>query len=252
MKMNIAIITGASSGIGMELARQIDGRLAKTDEIWLLARRKEPLEAAAAHMHIKTRVIPIDLTCEKELRRFSEVLDISRPKITVLVNCAGTGRHGSFERQSEEDVTEMLRLNIDALTRLTQICLPYMRKGSRILQFSSGAAFVPQADFAVYAASKAYVYSYSRALYKELKRRGIYVTTVCPGPVKTPFLEKAYKNGEPISRLKQKTMVNAKTVAAQAIKDCANKKAVSICGLPMKLLYWGTQGISEILSSFAG
>lgn len=245
--MNIAIITGASSGMGMEFAGQIDKRLRKTDEIWLLARRREPMEKLAQSMHTKTRTIPIDLTSEKELRQFAEVLAISAPKITMLVNCAGVGYHGRFSGQSDEETTAMLRLNVEALTILTKICLPYMRKGSKIVQFASGAAFVPQANFAVYAASKSYVYSFSRALGRELKERGISVTTVCPGPVDTPFLEHAYEDISHMKRLKKLTMKGAGCVVAKAIEDCCKGKAVSVCGLPMKALYLATQGIQNIM-----
>lgn len=244
--MNIAIITGASSGMGMEFSRQLDSQLRKTDEIWLLARRKEPMEELARSMRIKTRTISIDITNENELRHFREVLEISAPKITMLVNCAGMGRYGAFSEQDDDEISAMLRLNVAALTKLTKICLPYMRKGSKIIQLASGAAFVPQANFAVYAASKAYVYSFSRALRKELNKRGISVTTVCPGPVDTPFLENAYGDVSNMSGLKRLTTVSAECVAAKAIEDCKRSKAVSVCGLPMKVLYLMTQGVQNI------
>lgn len=247
--MNIAIITGASSGMGMEFARQIDSQLCKTDEIWLLARRRELMDELARSMRIKTRTISIDITDEKELKRFAEVLEISAPKITMLVNCAGVGCHGEFYEQNDEEISAMLRLNVMALTRLTKICLPYMRKGSKVVQFSSGAAFVPQAGFAVYAASKSYVYSFSRALRKEIKVRGVGVTTVCPGPVDTPFLERAYGDMSHMSKLKRLTMVSASCVVSRAIEDCKRGRAVSVCGLPMQVLYLATQGIQNVITA---
>ena len=243
--MNIAIITGASSGIGMEFARQIDRNLRKTDEIWLLARRREPMEELARSMRTKTSIIVIDITNEKELKQFKEVLEISSPKITMLVNCAGVGYHGDFSKQSDEEITSMLRLNVMSLTMLTKICLPYMRKGSKIVQFASGAAFLPQADFAVYAASKSYVYSFSRALGQELKKRGVNVTTVCPGPVDTPFLERAYEDVSHMGVLKRLTMVSAACVVSKAIADCKKGRAVSVCGIPMKALYLAMQGLQS-------
>ena len=247
--MNIAIITGASSGMGMEFARQIDGRLCKTDEIWLLARSREPMEELARSMRIKTRIIVIDITNEKDMNQFAEVLAISVPKITMLVNCAGMGRYGAFAEQNDDEISAMLRLNVVALTKLTKICIPYMRKGSKIIQFASGAAFVPQAEFAVYAASKSYVYSLSRALRKELKKRGVNVTTVCPGPVDTPFLEQAYGDMSHMSRLKKMTTVSAAHVVSKAIADCKRRKAVSVCGLPMQALYLATQSIQNIIGA---
>lgn len=244
--MNIAIITGASSGMGMQFAKQIDNNLCKTDEIWLLARRREPMEELARSMQTKTRCVSIDITDEKELKHFAEILAIGAPKITMLVNCAGVGIHGDFSEQRDDDISAMLRLNVMALTCLTKICLPYMRRGSKIIQFASGAAFVPQAHFAVYAATKSYVYSFSMALKKELKKRGISVTTVCPGPVNTPFLEKAYGDISHMNILKKLTMVSADRVVSKAIEDCKRGRAVSVCGLPMKALYLATQSVQNI------
>ena len=249
--MNIAIITGASSGMGMEFARQLDRQLSKTDEVWLLARRKDPMEELARSMRIKTRTISVDITNENELNHFREVLAISAPKITMLVNCAGMGRYGDFSEQDDEEISAMLRLNVVALTKLTKICLPYMRKGSKIIQLASGAAFVPQAGFSVYAASKSYVYSFSRALRKELSKRCISVTTVCPGPVDTPFLEQAYGDMSQMSNLKRLTTVSAECVVAKAIEDCKRGRAVSVCGLPMQALYLATQGIQNIIQVFS-
>lgn len=248
--MNIAIITGASSGMGWAFARRLDGLLKKTDEIWLLARRKDKLDALAVQMKIKTRAIAIDLTSEKELAQFAEVLSISNAGITVLINCAGVGKYGAFTELDSKACGEMLRLNVLALTEMTRLCLPYMRKGSRILELASGAAFLPQADFAAYAASKAYVYSFSRALEKELRNRGIHVTTVCPGPVDTPFLENAYDRLACMGRLKKFTMVNAEQVAETALLDSKRGRSVSVCGLPMKLLYLATQSVPNALQIF--
>lgn len=247
--MNIAIITGASSGMGLEFARQIDKCLGKTDEIWLLGRNKVSLDELAESLRHKARAIAIDLSEEKELRQFEEVLMIQCPRITVLVNCAGTGSYKPFSEQSKTEIESMLQVNILALTRMTEICLPYLKKGSRLLQVASGAAFLPQAYFAVYAASKAYVYSFGRALEKELRGRGIHVTTVCPGPVDTPFLENAYSSRAHMSRLKKLSMVSAEQVVKTALQDSLKGKSVSVCGLPMKLLYLATQSAQNVMQS---
>lgn len=261
--MNIAIITGASSGMGKEFARQLAGSLTKTDEIWLLARRREPLEQLALELtkevknaaeaaetmethhekRIKVRTIAIDITNEKKLSRFAEVLMIRNAGISVLVNCAGTGIYGEFEKQSRDEVAETVRLNVLALTQMTKFCLPYMKKGSKIIQVSSASAFLPQADFAVYAASKAYVYSFARALGKELKEKGILVTVICPGPVATPFLNHAYGRYGEMSFLKKITTAKPEKVVRKALKDCKKGKTVSIYGLPVNLLYGLTRGL---------
>ncbi|MDE6404760.1 MAG: SDR family NAD(P)-dependent oxidoreductase [Lachnospiraceae bacterium] len=245
--MNIAIITGASSGMGKEFAVQLDQRLGKTDEIWLLARSREPLEKLADSLRTKTRVIVVDLTDGNALKQFEEVLAIQNPKITVLVNCAGVGSHKLFARQDKAEIDAMIELNITALTRMTMLCLPYMKRGSKLIQVSSGAAFVPQSAFAVYAASKAYVYSLSRALGQELEGQGITVTAVCPGPVNTPFLARAYEDMSGFGALKKLTMAKTACVVKKALDDCRMGKSVSICGLPVKLLYLSTQSVQNMM-----
>lgn len=247
--MNIAIITGASSGMGREFALQLAKCLSKTDEIWLLARRKESLEEVAVLLSEKqkkipkVRVIPIDIADEKQLENFAEVLMIQNARISVLVNCAGIGTFGAFEKQSRDEVAETVRLNVFGLTQLTKFCLPYMRKGSKILQVASGSAFLPQPEFAVYAASKAYVYSFGRALYKELKKEGITVTVICPGPVDTPFLAHAYGRYGQMNFLKKLTMAKPEKVVHKALIDSKRKKEISVYGLPMNVLYRLTRGM---------
>ena len=250
--MNIAIVTGASSGIGREFALQLVKILVKTDEIWLLARRKDALEEVAQllseqvkkhNLNRKIQVIPIDIADEKQLAGFAEVLMIKNARISVLVNCAGIGTYGSFEKLSRDEVAETVRVNVLGLTQLTKFCLPYMRKGSKIIQAASGSAFLPQPDFAFYAASKAYVYSFGRALHKELKRDGILVTVICPGPVDTPFLAHAYGRYGQMNLLKKLTMVKPEKVVHKALIDSKQKKEISIYGLPMNLLYRLTRGM---------
>lgn len=252
--MNIAIITGASSGMGKEFATQLATILVKTDEIWLLAKRREPLEELALELtkeielkksndklhkahEIKIRTISIDISDEKKLTRFAEVLMIRNPAISVLVNCAGTGIYGAFDKQSRNEVTQTVRLNVLALTQMTKYCLPYMRKGSRIIQMASASAFSSQANFAVYAASKSYVYSFSKALGKELKSKGIAVTAVCPGPVDTPFLSHAYGRYGKMNCFKKLTMAKPEKVVYKALLDSKKKKSISIYGIPMKVVY---------------
>lgn len=250
--MNIAIVTGASSGIGREFALQLVKILVKTDEIWLLARRKDALEEVAQllseqvkkhNLNRKIQVIPIDIADEKQLAGFAEVLMIKNARISVLVNCAGIGTYGSFEKLSRDEVAETVRVNVLGLTQLTKFCLPYMRKGSKIIQAASGSAFLPQPDFAVYAASKAYVYSFGRALHQELKKDGILVTVICPGPVDTPFLAHAYGRYGQMNLLKKLTMVKPEKVVHKALIDSKRKKEISIYGLPMNLLYRLTRGM---------
>ncbi|MDE7282624.1 MAG: SDR family NAD(P)-dependent oxidoreductase [Lachnospiraceae bacterium] len=254
--MNIAIVTGASSGMGREFAIQLSPILHKTDEIWLVARRKDSLEELVINIEEllresvaksgkgpRVRAIPVDITDDVQLSHFAELLMIQNAGISVLINCAGVGTYGAFENLSRDETAQMVRLNVLALTQITKFCLPYMRRGSKIIQVASGAAFLPQRDFAVYAASKAYVYYFGKALGKELKNKGINVTVVCPGPVDTPFLSHAYGRYGQISLIKKLTMAEPENVVRKALKDCKKKKTVSIYGIPMKLLYRLTRGL---------
>lgn len=254
--MNIAIITGASSGMGKEFTIQLAPILHKTDEIWLVSRRKDALEELKTDIEkligkrtnkhgkkLRVRAVPVDITDDVQLSRFAELLMIQNAGISVLINCAGAGTYGAFENLSRDETAQMVRLNVLALTQMTKFCLPYMRKGSNIIQVASGAAFLPQRDFAVYAASKAYVYYLGKALGKELKNKGINVTVVCPGPVDTPFLSHAYGRYGQISFIKKLTMAKPEDVVKKALKDCKKKKTVSIYGIPMKLLYGLTRGL---------
>ena len=231
--MNIIIITGASSGIGREFARQMDGYFDRTDEFWLVARNRGRLEELAGTMRHNTRIFAMDITREESLEALEEAAFRHNAVVRMLVNCAGYGIMGSFCEQDGGLETGMIRLNCEALTELTHRLIPYMRWGSRIIQLSSSAAFLPQPGFAVYAATKAYVLNFSRALGEELKNAGIYVTSVCPGPVDTPFFDIAEATGSTLA-VKKYTMVDAERVVALALRDSYRRRPVSVCSLPIR------------------
>lgn len=231
--MNCIIITGASSGIGQEFARQLDALFSDMDEIWLIARREERLETLSRELRTMCRIISMDLTKANEMELFGELLKKRRPCIRVLVNSAGFGLMGAVETLSLQEQTEMIRLNCTALTEMTYRCLPYMKKNSRIVQMASSAAFLPQKNFAVYAATKAYVLSFSQALREELRVRGICVTSVCPGPVDTEFFDRAEQYGKTLA-VKKMTIVSAKRVVRQAVRDVCDRKAMSVCSFPIQ------------------
>lgn len=231
--MNIILITGASSGIGREFAEQLDEGFSNIDEFWLISRREEELKETAKYLQHRTRILPMDITDSGELDKLEDTLIEKNATIRILVNCAGYGLMGAFCEQSRNSMLGMIRLNCEALTELTHRMIPYMKPGSRIIQMASSAAFLPQPDFAVYAATKSYVLSFSRALGEELKPMGIYVTSVCPGPVDTPFFDIAEKNGYTLS-VKKYTMVSATRVVSQAIRDSYYRKPLSVCSLPIK------------------
>ena len=227
--MNIILITGASSGMGVEFARQLDNVFQNIDEIWLVARRKKEMLEVAQHLEHTTRVLDMDVTNDEHIERLKEVLADERPVIRMLVNSAGYGIMGDFSASSIKDELGMIDVNCKALTQLTHLCIPYMRKNSRIIQLASSAAFLPQPNFAVYAATKSYVLSFSRALNQELRRRKIYVTAVCPGPVDTPFFDIAEKTGSTLA-VKKLTLVRADQVVEKAIADSYHKRERSVYG----------------------
>ena len=230
--MKIAIVTGASSGIGREFARQIQRLYRQLDEIWLVARRKERLQELKNELTVPVRIFDGDLRRDSIYERLSRELILHRPDVRMLVNSAGCGRIGNFSETDLNGQMHMLDINCRALTRMTALCLPYMGRGSRLIQLASAAAFCPQPGFAVYAATKSYVYSLSRALSVECRKKGIVVTAVCPGPVDTEVFD---QTGRKIGNGKKAFRVQAPFVVRQALLDAAYGKQVSVYGLPMNL-----------------
>lgn len=233
MKKKIAIITGASSGIGQEFAFQLDKMKGSLDEIWLIARRRERLEELSKVLDVRSKVIAMDVTDERDIEMFRNMLAMEAVSVRMLVNCAGYGLMGRFDGISIDEQLGMLEVNCKALTRMTYDCIPYMCKNGRIIQLASSAAFVPQKNFAIYAATKSYVLSFSRALREELKEKAIWVTAVCPGPVETEFFDLAEKYGSTLA-VKKLTMVSPQKVVKDALRDSYHKKALSVCSFPMK------------------
>lgn len=232
--MKIAIVTGASSGIGREFVRQLEHFYKELDEIWVIARREDRLQELKKEAKSYIRVFKGDMTEDFVYKQIRNRLENQCPSVRMLVNAAGFGKYGTVADIAEEDrdlQLKMIDLNCRGLTEMVTICLPYMSEGSRIINLASAAAFCPQSGFAVYAASKSYVLSFSRALHKELKDREIYVTAVCPGPVQTEFFE---QSGFSDSFMKENVMVHAKEVVTQALIDSREKKDISIYGTLMK------------------
>lgn len=238
--MNIIIITGASSGIGQEFARQMDSYFTNIDEFWLIARRKDKLIELADSLKHKARVLAMDVTSQGQLDRLEDTLQDKNAVVRMLVNCAGFGYMGAFEDLETEQALGMIRVNCEALTSITHRVIPYMRQNSRIIQLASSAAFVPQPYFAVYAATKSYVLSFSRALGEELSAKGIYVTSVCPGPVDTPFFDIAEETGTKMA-IKEWTQVSASAVVSKALRDSYHKHSLSVCSLPIQGFYLMTK-----------
>ena len=234
--MNIAVITGASSGIGEEFALQISKKYSNLDEIWIIARRKDKLEELSNKLSTKAKILVLDLALDSDLKLLENSLDMVKPNVKILVNCAGYGTIGSFSSGSYEEEIGMVNINCKSLTAVTYFVLPYMNEHSRIIQIASSAAFLPQPDFAVYAASKSFVLSFSRALKYELHHRKINVTAICPGPVDTEFFEKADPKNQG-KQYKKIFRVKPQNVVTKALKDSALGNEISIYGWPMKLVF---------------
>ena len=232
--MKVVVVTGASSGIGAEFVRQLDQSFSRIDEIWMIARNMEKMEEIAKTLRNNTRIIGLDLEQEEAREELQVLFKEKSPCICMLVNCAGFGLMGDFERLSLEEQLNMVELNCKALTAVTYMAIPYMVRNGRILQLASAAAFVPQAHFAVYAATKSYVLSFSRALQEELIPKEIFVTAVCPGPVNTPFFDRAETNGQTLA-LKKNFSVLPEWVVKDALIASKKRKTVAVCSVPMKL-----------------
>lgn len=231
--MNIVIITGASSGIGREFARRMDLSFDNIDEFWLVARSKDKLEELAGTMRHDCRIWDIDLTDDTQLDKLESAVQKHNAIVRMLINCAGYGIMGTFSSTDKKEQTGMVRLNCEALTNITHRMIPYMRRKSRIIQMASCASYLPQMNFAVYAATKAYVLRFSQALGEELRDREIYVTSVCPGPVDTPFFDIAERHGKTLA-IKKMTMVRADQVVKKALRDSLHRKTKSIYSLTIK------------------
>lgn len=232
--MKIVMVTGASSGIGAEFVRQLDQSFSRIDEIWMIARNVKKMEEIAATLQNKARIIGLDLEKKEQRKELEILLETESPEICMLVNCAGFGLMGDFEQLDMEEQLNMVELNCKALTAVTYMAIPYMVRNGRMIQLASAAAFVPQAHFTVYAATKSYVLSFSRALQEELIPKEIFVTAVCPGPVDTPFFDRAETNGQTLA-LKKHFTVSPEQVVRDALIASKRRKTVAVCSFPMKL-----------------
>ena len=237
--MNIAIVTGASSGMGREFVRQLHGYI-QPDEIWAIARRQDALNQLRSETAIPVRPIVLDLGKKAAFREFAELLKAENPNVELLVNAAGFGKFGDFDVISLEDDLGMIDLNCKALVAMTKICLPYMRSGAHILQLDSLSAFQPVPYITTYGATKAFVLSYTRAVNAELKPRGIRMMAMNPAWVKTEFFNHAFQTNNRVQYFNY--IQEAKDVVATGLKDLyRTRKDMSIPGLGVKLQVLGVK-----------
>lgn len=227
---DIIVVTGASSGMGKEFVLQISKK-EKVDEIWVIARRKDRLEALADLVDVKIVPIEIDLSNGENITAYRDKLLEEKPNIKILANCSGYGKFGHYETLDTETQINMVDLNCKAVMYMTDYSLPYMREGAKIMNIASCAAFQPIPYINVYAATKAFLLSYGRALNAELKYRKIHVLSVCPYWTKTEFFNRAVDKTAKTVVIKYDVMYDASKVIKKAIKDLYNdKKDMSVYG----------------------
>ena len=192
MTMKTAVITGASSGLGREFVRQFHSVFPEIQRVWLIARRTERLQELAGQLEEKglsVLTLPLDLCDTMSFTAYHEHLVEEQPEIALLVNNAGCGYLGNIGEVDTVSQTRMIDLNLRALTAITNMVIPFMPAGSHIINVSSIASFCPNPRMTVYSSTKAYVSSLTVGLAEELRDKGVTVTAVCPGPMKTEFLD---------------------------------------------------------------
>jgi short-subunit dehydrogenase len=233
-----AVITGASAGIGREFARQLAFR-AKL--LVLVARRRDRLEELRTELQAKNPALRIDIR-EVDLSKLDQTMQLAaslaHEPIDFLVNNAGLGDHGSFATADPTRVNEQIQVNALALTALTRAILPCMiaQKRGAILNVSSSAGFLPLRELAVYAATKAYVTSFSEAVRAETRGLGITTTTLCPGPVNTEFAEVADREQQNRKVRTSPAHVSVEEVARAGLSAIERDKALVVPGIAMKIV----------------
>lgn len=236
--MPIALITGASSGLGREYIGAIIEKYPQIDQFWLIARRKENLEEIARKYPDKViAAISLDLQEEKSFTILDKLLRENAPEIKVLINAAGYGQCAGFYASERSKQVGMVDLNCTALTQITRLCLPHMADSSLIVNVASIASFLPMPGMAVYGATKSYVLSFSKALREELRPRGINVIAVCPGPMDTEFFDVAYQPAGTSKLMESLPKVSPELVARVTLKRGARKKAMYVPGMFYKFYH---------------
>ena len=232
----VALITGASAGLGVEFARQLAKR---GHRLVLAARRKERLDDLAKELG-NARAVAIDLSKSNAAARLMADIEANGETVELLVNNAGFGLIGRFAELEAKRERQMIDLNVGTLTDLCRAVAPAMvkRKSGGILNVASTAAFQPGPKMAVYFATKAFVLSLSEALHEELKPHGVHVTCLCPGPTRTEFGEVAGFGG---NGLFDRVAMNSPEVVAAGLAGLDKNKAVVVPGWTNKFTSAGTR-----------
>lgn len=224
--MKIAVITGASSGLGKEYVSALMKSREELDEIWVIARRAERLAMLKNKFGDKIRPLVLDITAADSMRQYKELLDEENPDVRLLINNAGYGKLGNYDEISVADNAGMVKLNCEALVTLSSLTLPFMHGGAEIINVCSIAAFAPNTRMAVYCSTKAFVLSLSRCMRSELKKREINVLAVCSGPMDTEFLAVANITKGASHTFDTLPRVNPTVLAEKSLRASKKHKAI--------------------------
>ncbi len=226
---HIAVITGASSGIGKEFVTTLASH-GNFDEVWVIARHADKLEALKALVPFPVRPIPLDLSKRESYDAYKAILEEETPDIQLLINCSGFGKFCATMEASVEGNLNMMDLNCGAVLAMCELSVPHMQKGAKIINIASVAALQPIPYINVYGATKAFVLSFSRALNRELKKQGISVMAVCPFWTKTNFFDRAINEEKERVVKKYVAMYEPRQIVERAWRDLRRGKDVSMFG----------------------
>lgn len=228
--MKIAIITGASSGLGVEYTKAVIEKNSDLDEIWVIARRKERLEQMMKESQkAKVRPVPLDLSLNESYEQLGQMLEDEKPEIRVLINNAGYEQIGKLEVMKSSDITGIIDLNVKGLTMVDRICFPYMKKGAIVIHTCSVSSFCPIPSQAVYSASKIYVRFLSRALREEMQHKGINVMMICPGNMDTEMNPK--DGGSQSKSVDRLPFLNMRVITRKSLDKAVQGKAIYTPGM---------------------
>lgn len=227
--MPVAIITGASSGLGIEFVHAVTKRYPDLDEIWLIARRREQMEQLEKeYPAMRFCIVPLDLGADDSYEKLKQLLEKKKPDILLLINNAAYEKSGIFSEMELKDIQTMLAVNVKGLTMVQRLCMPYMHKGSFTILTCSVSSFTPVPNQAVYSASKKYVYFLGKALRDECRRKRIHVLLLCPRNMDTEM--------NPRNQMRQSKQINflpflnMKKLTRTALKKADAGKSVYTLG----------------------
>ncbi len=244
----LAVITGASSGLGREFALQLK-KSGEATRFLLIARRRERLLALAEELG-NADILPLDLCKAEAIDEYVAYLEEKKEKVFYLINAAGFGKFGDYAHVSKKETVDMIDLNVKATVLMTHASLPFMQRGGHIIEVGSGSCFTPLPHFNVYASTKSFVLHYSKGLRQEIKPLGVSVTCFCPGWVHTEFLGVAKTEEGARYPENPKPLLKAERVVKYALSRAKRGKMLAVTNwytkmqhmlfklLPDRILTW--------------